>query len=230
MTSMAPAGGSNRPHCQQSAPERDRIAEAVATRLDKPLTVAGIIFALVVLTDTTTAISGRLQLVFEVVGWLLWALFVSEFVARMLIAPSTQTFLRRNWWQLIFLAVPFLRFLRPLTRMGLPRLGRVVSSAVRTSRTATRELSGRVTWLAALTLIVVLSAGQIAHAYGDYDSYGTALHDAAMSAITGEPLGQDAAVVQVLEIALAMYSVVVFAALAGSLGAFFLERRDGDDA
>jgi voltage-gated potassium channel len=146
------------------------------------------------------------------------------------IAPSTRTFLRRNWWQLIFLAVPFLRFMRPLARLRLPRLGRVVSSAVRTSRTATRKLSGRVTWLAALTLIVVLSASQIAHAYGDYDSYGRALHDTALSAITGEPLGQDAAVVQVLEIVLALYSVVVFAALAGSLGAFFLERRVDDEA
>ncbi len=221
---------SSRPVRRQSAPERERIAEAVATRLDKPLTVAGIILALVVLADTTTAITGRLQLAFDVVGWLLWPLFVVEFGARMVIAPSTRTFLRRNWWQLIFLAVPFLRFMRPLARLRLPRLGRVVSSAVRTSRAATRKLSGRVTWLAALTLIVVLSASQIAHAYGDYDSYGRALHDTALSAITGEPLGQDAAVMQVLEIVLALYSVVVFAALAGSLGAFFLERRVDDEA
>jgi hypothetical protein len=31
----------------------------------------------------------------------------------------------------------------------------------------------------------------------------------------------------VLEIVLAVFSVVVFATLAASLGAFFLERRDG---
>lgn len=209
--------------------ERERIAEEIADRLDRPLTVAGIIFALVVLADTTIQMRGALQAAFDVAGWVLWALFVLEFIARLVVAPSTAGFLRKNWWQVVFLAVPFLRFLRPLARLRIPRFGRILSAAVRTSRTAARRLSGRVAWLAALTLIVVLASSQLVYEFGDYDSYLLALHDAALAAVIGEPMGQEAAIIQVVEVVLAVFSVVVFAALAGALGAFFLERRDDED-
>lgn len=210
--------------------EREQIAEEIAERLDRPLSVAGVIFALVVLADSTIEMQGGLRTAFDVAGWVLWGLFVVEFTARLVVAPSTAAFLRKNWWQVLFLAVPFLRFLRPLARLRVPRLGRILSSAVRTSRSAGRRLSGRVAWLAALTVIVILAASQLIYEFGDYEQYLPALHDAALAAVTGEPIGQDSAVVQVLEVVLAIFSVVVFAALAGALGAFFLERRDdGED-
>ena len=46
-----------------------------------------------------------------------------------------------------FLVVPFLRFLRAVRALRAARMGRVVSSAVRTSRTAGRRLSPRPTEL-----------------------------------------------------------------------------------
>lgn len=213
---------------QRSAFERDRIAELIADRLDRPLTVAGILFALIVLADTTVQMGDGIRAAFDVVGWVLWLLFLFEFVARLMIAPSTTGFLRKNWWQLIFLAVPFLRFLRPLARLRIPRIGRIVSSAVRTSRAATRRLSGRLAWLAAVTLIVVVAASQLAYVLGDYDAYADALYDVALAAITGEATRQDVAAMRLLDVVLALFSVIVFAGLAGSLGAYFLERR-GDE-
>jgi len=96
-----------------------------------------------------------------VASWIVWGVFVLEFVLRAVIAPSTSDFLRRNWWQLVFLALPFFRFVRILARLRLARLGRVVSSAVRSTRTATARLSGRLGWLSAVTAIVVLSASQL---------------------------------------------------------------------
>ena len=221
---VVPTG--RQPTRRRSWSDREGLVETIAARLDKPLTVAGIIFALVVLADTTTTMSPSLRVAFDALGWALWGLFALEFAARMVIAPSTAGFLRRNWWQLLFLAVPFLRFLRPVARLRLPGVGRVISSAVRTSRAATRKLSGRVTWLAALSAIVVLAASQIAYVYGHFTTYGDALHDTALAAITGEPFGQDSGVLQLLEVVLALFSVVVFATLAASLGAYFVERRD----
>jgi voltage-gated potassium channel len=212
--------------------EREEAAERLADRLDAPLTAAGVLFTLLVLVDIAVDVGPGMARFFEISAWLLWAVFVGEFVLRLSLAPSTSRFLRRNWWQLIFLAVPFLRFLRPLARLRIPRVGRVISASVRSTRTAGRRLSGRATWLGMVTAIVVLGASQIVFVYGDYPNYAEALHAAALLTTTGEPLGQAAPVAKVLDVVLGVYSVIVFAALAGMLGAYFLERRgaDGTDA
>lgn len=216
---------SDQPEVGEPLFERERVAEWVADRLDKPITIAGVAFLLVVLADLFVARATPAGRVLEVTGWLLWGLFVLEFLVRLFIAPSTSEFLRRNWWQVFFLVVPFLRFLRPFARLRVPRLGRVVSSAVRSSRTAARRLSGRLSWLSALTAIVVIAASQIAFEFGEFTSYGNALHRTALATVTGTPFGQDTPVLQVLDVVLGVYSVVVFAALAAMLGAFFVDRR-----
>ncbi len=209
---------------QRPAAEREALAERLAARLDKPLTAAGVVFSLLVLADTVVPAEGRLQTSFEVAGWVLWAVFVGEFVLRLTIAPSTAGFLRRNWWQLIFLAVPFLRFLRPLARLRIPRLGRLLSASIRSGRVAGRRLTSRLAWLATVTLIVVLASSLLLFELAVFASYPDALHAAALATVTGEPLGRDAGAAKVVEVVLAVYSVVVFASLAGMLGAFFLER------
>ncbi|QBI21937.1 hypothetical protein ER308_06120 [Egibacter rhizosphaerae] len=209
----------------RSSGEREALAERIADRLDAPMTALGIVFLLLVLAETVIQPAGP---AFAVAGWVIWSAFVGEFLLRLTVAPSRWRFLRRNWWQLVFLVLPFLRFLRVLARIrvrALVRGGRVLSSAVRGTRTAGRNLTGRTAWLAATTVIVVLAASQLLYEFATYDAYLLALHDTALSAISGQPLTADGAVARVLELVLAVYSVVVFAALAGMLGAFFLERR-----
>lgn len=235
MPCSAPAGydrwvqDRERPVRQRPAEERDRLAVEVAERLDVPITVLGVVFALLVLAETVSRPTGRVSTVFQVAGWLLWAVFVGEFLLRLAIAPSKTEFLKRSWWQLVFLAVPFLRFLR-VARLGrliragrVGRVGRILSASVRGTRTAGRRLRGRLAWLAVVTAIVVLGSSQILFELAAYDSYPAALRAATLAAVAGEPLGVKGAA-QLLEVALVLFSVVVFATLAGSLGAFFLER------
>ena len=210
------------------APERERLSEEIADRLDKPMTVLGVVFLLLVVAEATTDTRGLLGTIYTVAGWMLWAAFVGEFILRAVVAPSAARFWRRNWWQLVFLALPFFRFLRVLARVRvrpLVRAGRVLSAAVRGTRTAGRNLSGRVGWVAALTAIVVLASSQLLFEFAGYDSYGAALNAAALAAVTGEPLTGGQGIARVLEVLLAIYSVAIFASLAGILGAYFLERR-----
>lgn len=210
---------------RRPATERERAAERLAEQLDLPFTAAGILFVLVVLAGYLTPPDTALQRLWDITSWLLWACFVLEFGLRLVIAPSTTGYLRRNWWQLVFLAVPFLRFLRAFTRSA--RLARLVSTTTRGTRTARRALGGRIAWLAALTAMVVIAASELLHEFGPPGtSFAQTLHDAALATISGEPLGRTGAVAGFLDVVLAIYAVVVFAALAGSLGAFFLERRD----
>ncbi len=199
------------------------VEEGLARRLDKPMGTLGIIFLLVALGQSL-AQDAWLVTTLTILGWLLWAVFVVEFTFRAVTATDRCRFWRKNWWQVLFLVLPFLRFARALRVLRAARVVGVLSAAVRGSRSAGRLLSGRIGWLAAITGIVVLAISQLLYVLGAYSSYGSALHDTAMSTVAAEPLAADVGWVRVLEVVLAAYSVAVFATLAGAVVAYFLER------
>lgn len=182
-------------------------------------------FVLVVIGESLATSGTTLSLGLTVTGWLIWLIFVAEFVARLVVAPKTGEFLKRNWWQVVFLVLPFLRIFRLIRAIRVLRTGRVLSSAVRSSRSARRVLGSRVGWLAVVSAITALGSSQLLYEFEVFDRYGDALHAAALATITGEPIAQPDGFAKVLDVALATYSVVVFAALAATLGAYFLERQ-----
>lgn len=203
-------------------------AEEIAARLDKPMGALGVVFVLVVLGQSL-ATDPDLVRTLAVLGWVLWAVFVAELALRAYVARDQRRFWRRNWWQVVFLAVPFLRFARALSLLRAARVGAIVSASVRGSRSAGRLLTGRIGWLLVVTVVVVLAASQllfVLDAYDSYDSYAAALHDAALATITGEPLTAAGGLARGLEVLLAVYSVAVFATLAGALGAYFLRGSE----
>lgn len=157
----------------------------------------------------------------------LWGVFVAEFLLRAYVARFQAHFWRKNWWQVIFLLVSFLRFFRALKALRfwrVARFGRVLSAGVRGSRSAEKLLSNRQAWLLAVTAIVILAASQLLYIFADCPNYFDALYEAALATVTGSDFSTDTIFVRVLHVVLAFFSVVVFATLAGTLGAFFLRR------
>lgn len=208
----------------------DGLADVIADRLDVPVTAAGVVFLLLVLAETVSSPDGAIGTAFTVVGWSLWALFVLEFVVRLIVAPSATGFLRRNWWQLAFLAVPALRFVRALRALRAARVGRVLSAAIRSGRSAGRKLTSRAATLATVTVIVVLTASQVLYELDQDATYGDVLHAVALATVAGEPLPNTDGVGRVVGLLLVAYSMVVFAALAGTVGAYVLERDRRTDS
>ncbi|WP_253905044.1 hypothetical protein, partial [Arthrobacter sp. H14] len=204
----------------------------LARRLDRPMGILGFLFLFIVLGQLL-ATNPTLVTALTVAGWIFWAVFVAEFALRAYIARDQKRFWKRNWWQVIFLLVPFLRFFRALQALRFWRIARfarfggVVSAGIRGSRSAGRLLSSRIGWLAAVTGVVILVASQLLYVVGSYQNYAAALLDAAMSTITGAELRAPDTFASVLQVLLAMYSVAVFATLAGAVGAYFLR---GDEA
>ena len=202
-------------------------AEALAARLDRPMGVLGVLFLFVFLGQLLVTDPGWTRIL-GIAGWVFWALFVAEFLLRAYIAQFQAAFWRRNWWQVIFLLVPFLRFVRALQAVRLlrvarvARVGSIVSAGVRGSRSAGRLLSSRIGWLAAVTAVVILAASQLLYAFESQTDYSTALYEAALATVTGSGFTTDDPFSKVLHLILAVYSVAVFATLAGSLGAYFL--------
>ncbi len=207
--------------------EREEIAAAIVEELDRPMAALGIVFLLLVLAETLIDPQGAIGTTFQVVTWLIVAVFTAEFLLRLYVAPSRGKFLRRNWPQIVFLILPFLRVLRVLRGLRFLRFGRagrILSSALRVTRTAGRRLRGRIAWLATVTATVVLASSQLLYEFGDVERYSEALYRAAMATVTGEPTTVEG-IGRVLDVVLGGYSVVVFATLAGIVGAFLIERR-----
>lgn len=212
----------------RSLESRQALADELLDRLTPVMTALAILFVLVVFGETLAEPDTTLSTVLTITGWVIWLAFVVEFVARIVIAPDTSAFLKKNWWQALFLVLPILRIFRLIRVVRIMRTGRVLSSAVRSSRSAHRLLGGRVGWLAVVSGIVVLGSSQLLFEFGVYEHYGDALHAAALAAIAGEPLNNPDGFSKILEVVLAVFSVVVFATLAGTLGAYFLETRESD--
>lgn len=204
---------------------RQQLAEQLEERLTPLMSALGVVFLLVVLAEPRAQAGGGVARALAAVGWALWGVFVVEYAARLIIATDRLRFLRRTWWQLLFLALPFLRFLRLVRLLRLLRTGRVLSSAIRSSRSAGRVLSSRLGWLASVTAITVLAASQLLYEFGEVRPYGQALYVTALAVIGGESFGADSALGRLLETGLVGFSVGIFATLAGSLGAYFLEAR-----
>jgi voltage-gated potassium channel len=131
-----------------------RRAEYIARALDKPIGILGVAFVFVVLAQLLST-DEELSDVLTVIGWVFWAIFVVEFVLRAYIARFQRAFWKRNWWQVIFLLVPFLRLfgaLQALRVFNLARVGRVggvFSAGIRGTRSAGKLYSTRVAWLLA---------------------------------------------------------------------------------
>ena len=211
---------------QRSWSEREMWAEEILDRLTPMMSALSVVFLLVVLGESMAGADSGLSTALTVAGWLIWLVFAAEFVARVVVAPDASAFLKRNWWQVLFLVLPFLRILRLVRIVRFLRTGRVLSSAVRSSRSARRVMGSRVGWLAVVSAITVLGSSQLLFEFGTFDNYGDALHAAALATITGEPINRPDAFARTLEVVLATYSVIVFATLAGTLGAYFLESAE----
>jgi voltage-gated potassium channel len=165
----------------------------------------------------------------EYLGWAIYVVFVAEFLTRWVIHPSSWRFLRERWWEIPILLLPFLRFVRVL------RLARTLGGLFRSGRSSGERLRTRLVRIGAAHVVVVLGAANLLCDYGGYASpiaglyanarYLHALHDVAFAATSGEPLSLKTGLAQSFEVALAVWSVVVFTSMAATLGDFFLSRR-----
>ncbi len=227
---MSPAHRQTETTGPSSSEQRLQAAELLNRRLDVPVGVLGVIFVFVILGQLL-ATEPVMVRTLTITGWVFWAIFVAEFLLRAYIAKFGKLFWQKNWWQIIFLLVPFLRFFRALQGLRvlrvarLSRVGGIISASVRGTRSAGQLLSSRIGWLLALTVVVILASSQLLYITGAYQQYGFAVFETAMATITGVGMTPTDTLSRIVQVLLAAYSVAVFATLAGSLGAFFLREQ-----
>jgi voltage-gated potassium channel len=212
---------------RRTATEREQLASDLYARLHPAMGVLGVLFLVLVLAQRPAREGSVLQLSLLAATWILWLVFVAEYVLRLVIASDTLAFVRRTWWQLALLVLPVLMLFRALLILRVARPTRVALAAFRGGRSARTTLTGRAAWLGVVTAIVVLASADTLHSVAGLRPYGRALHAAALATVTGEPTDSQHGAAQVLDVVLALYAVVFFAALAGIVGAFFVSKESG---
>ncbi|HEY5884194.1 MAG TPA: ion transporter [Pyrinomonadaceae bacterium] len=170
--------------------ERWEILDRLEGWSDTPMIVLGFIWLALLIVELRWGLIPFL----EIVGTIIWGIFILDFVIRLVIAPHKFSYLKRNWLTVIALVVPAIRILRIVRVLRVLRLARaarglrlrVVTSLNRGMKAISASFGRRgFGYIVALTLIVNLAGAAGMYAFENemprgFDSYGAALWWTAM--------------------------------------------------
>lgn len=211
---------------------RERVAARLEQRLDPVMAVLSVLWGVFVAYELIAPSDQRTTL--RLIGDVVWGIFLVEFVVKLAISGHPLRFLRRRWLSVLFLVLPVLRTVRIVASLRALRVlpaARVVGSSYRTIGTARSLLGGRLSFLTVTTAAVIFGGGQLlflveAGGRGGGGGLGDALWWSANLAISGSYLFEPETVLgRAVSLILSGYAIVVFASLAATLGAFFIEQR-----
>ncbi|HSP59048.1 MAG TPA: ion transporter [Halomonas sp.] len=229
----------------EEALEKER--HELLQRLEDWLEVPMLILAFVWLALLVGELVWGESLSFEVIGTLIWGVFIFDFGVELLLAPRKRTYLKRNWLTLISLLVPALRIFRVfrvvrllrVARVGRGlRLFRVVSSLNRGMRALGASLQRRgFGYVLALTVLVAFAGAAGMFAFENdvpqgLDTYGEALWWTGMIMTTmGSQYWPVTFEGRVLCVFLSLYAFGVFGYVTATLATFFVGRdAESDEA
>lgn len=214
-------------------------------RLEDSLEAPMLVLAFVWLTLLVVELIWGKTLFFEILGMIIWVIFILDFLVKFALAPYKVPYLKRNWLVAISLMVPALRLFRIFRVFRLLRLARVgrslslfriVSSLNRGMRALGASLSRRgFGYVIVLTVLVTFTGAAGMYAFenvapGGMKSYGGALWWTAMVLTTmGSQYWPQTIEGRVLCVFLALYAFAVFGYVTATLATFFIGRDAEND-
>ena len=221
--------------------ERYELLRRLEDSLETPMLVLAFVWLALLVGELIWGES----LMFEVLGTIIWVIFILDFAVAFVLAPHKIAYLKNNWLTALSLLVPALRLFRffrvfrlfRLARMGRSlRLLRVVSSLNRGMRALGASLSRRgFGYVLALTVLVAFTGAAGMYAFenaapGGLKSYGEALWWTTMVLTTmGSQYWPQTIEGRVLCVFLALYAFAVFGYVTATLATFFIGRDAEDD-
>ena len=221
--------------------ERYELLRRLEDSLETPMLVLAFVWLALLVGELIWGES----LMFEVLGTIIWVIFILDFAVAFVLAPHKIAYLKNNWLTALSLLGPALRLFRfsrvfrlfRLARMGRSlRLLRVVSSLNRSMRALGASLSRRgFGYVLALTVLVTFTGAAGMYAFenaapGGLKSYGEALWWTTMVLTTmGSQYWPQTIEGRVLCVFLALYAFAVFGYVTATLATFFIGRDAEDD-
>jgi voltage-gated potassium channel len=166
------------------AQQRARAFEAVERAVELPMLVLSLALLPIVVVPLLITLPTEWELAWQTVGWMIWAAFAAELTVKTYLAPRRLRYLRDHWFDVLIVAIPFLRPLRmfhALRALRLLQLLRLISVGAKVT-VAAREVLGRrglpyailVGGLLILASTVAVTYAERGHG-GSIDDFGTAL-------------------------------------------------------
>jgi voltage-gated potassium channel len=222
--------------------ERREVLRQVEAWLETPMLALGIIWLLLLVFELTWGLSS----LFEIIGTIIWLIFILDFAVKFILAPHKLTYLKSNWLTVIALALPALRIIRivrvvrllRITRAarGL-RLVRVITSLNRGMKALGASMGRRgFGYISVLTISVTLTGAAGMYAFenelpGGLNTYTEALWWTAMLMTSiGSEYWPQTAEGRLLCFLLSLYGFAVFGYVTATLATFFIGRDAENEA
>jgi voltage-gated potassium channel len=162
----------------------DRFGRAV----DGPMTVLALIWLPVLVVPLVVHLAPTAADAFNAVDYTVWALFVVEYIVKLVLAPSRSGFVRTHLLDLVIIAVPFLRPVRVLRALRLLRAGVVAGEGLGRPKRLLTQHGLQYVLLAAVIVVFAGAAAELGyerHAAGsNIHSYSDALWWAVVTVTT----------------------------------------------
>jgi len=221
--------------------ERYELLQRLEDWLETPMLVLGFAWLALLVVELIWGESPS----FEIIGTIIWVIFILTFAVEFVLAPHKVVYLKSNWLTVISLLIPALRIFRVfrvfrllrLARAGRSlRLLRVVSSLNRVMHALGASLSRRgFGYVLTLTVLVAFAGAAGMYAFeneapGGLKSYGEALWWTAMVMTTmGSQYWPQTVEGRLLCVFLALYAFAVFGYVTATLATFFVGRDAEND-
>lgn len=218
--------------------ERWRLLLRLDRWLETPMVLLGFLWLVLLVVELTRGLGARLELL----SGAIWAVFVFDFLLRLVLAPRRLVYLRRNWLTVVALFLPALRIFRVFRVVRLFRVARaarglrlvkVVASLNRGMRALGRSMGRRgLGYVVVLTGLVTLVGAAGMHAFerdlaggAGLNDYWSALWWTAMVMTTmGSEYWPRTAEGRILAFLLSLYALTVFGYITAALASFFVGR------
>lgn len=219
--------------------ERQAALERFERAVELPLLVLALVMVPLIVVPLAVDLPDRVEATFVAADWLIWGAFAFEYVVRLSLTEKRWRFVRREWPDLLIIALPFLRPLRVVRSaraLRLLRLGRLVGVLGEVTQQGRRVMSRHgLNYVLLISGVVILGAAALTLAVeergeGSIDSFGDALWWAITTVTTvgyGDmfpvtPAGRGIAAFLMLA------GIALFGVLTANIAAFFVEQ--GADA
>jgi voltage-gated potassium channel len=221
--------------------ERYELLRGLEDSLETPMLALAFVWLALLVAELIWGVN----LLFEIIGTIIWIIFILDFTVEIVLAPDKVAYLKRNWLTAMSLLIPALRLIRVFRVFGLLRLARtsqslrllrVITSLNRGMRALGANLSRRgFGYVIVLTVLVTFTGAAGMYAFENVapdgiKSYGEALWWTAMILTTiGSQYWPQTVEGRVLCIFLALYSFGVFGYVTATLATFFIGHDAEND-
>ncbi len=217
--------------------QRLEILQQLEEWLELPVIILGFLWLILLVADLIWGLSPFLGTVVYVI----WAIFVFDFLLRFLLAPGKLAFLKKNWLTALSLFVPALRVFRIFYAFRLIRAFQAaqgvqfvsVVGSMNRGMHALRSTFGRsgFNYVAALTVIVLFVGAAGIYAFEGHtgtegmNNYGDALWYTSMLLTTvGSGYTPMTGAGRMLTLIISLYAFAVFSYLTATLASFFIDE------